>query len=61
MDSSIVGWMGGSCTVDPSMPTADSELVSMVEGSVSWSDESAGGLNSSDSRISVDRIDNEQY
>ena len=51
--------MGGSCTVDPSMPTADSELVSMVEGSVSWSDESAGELNSSDSRISVDRIDNE--
>ena len=57
MDSSTVGWIGGSCTVDPSVPRADSELVSMVAGSISWSNESAGGLNSSDSRISVDRTD----
>ena len=39
---------------------ADSALVSsmlgMVEGSVSSSNESTGGLNSSDSRISIDRM-----
>ena len=57
VDSSMVGWIGGSKTVDP---LADSALVSsilgMVESCVSWSNESTGGLNSSDSRISVDRM-----
>ena len=56
VDSSMVGWVGSSSIVDPMVDSASvSSMVGMVDASVSSSNESTGGLNSSHSRISVDR------
>ena len=52
-NSSMVGWSGGSYTVDSSI--SGSSMVDRAEASKDWSsDEYIGGLNSSDSKMSAD-------
>lgn len=57
VDLSMVDWIGDLYSVDQMADSAFlPSMFGMVEGSVSWSNESIGGSNSSDSRISVNRM-----